>query len=150
MISICWLSDSMCWRVCVCAKMGGASRGLTSEQQEKSAAPASAGAVSRFEFHSHLVFDTYLVMPFHLLLFAGEAACAPWYRTSTSWCSNQTLSLLRSAREETHQIESLFATALQKGRRGLVIPGKICLPPSTNSDSCALTTGVDSTLRVCV
>ncbi len=80
-----------CLRERAVAQHGPSQNSLTSEQQEKSAASTSAGAVSHFKFHSRLVFDTYLVVQFRLPLFVGEADCTPWYRTLTSWWSNQTL-----------------------------------------------------------
>lgn len=64
---------------------------LTCEQQEKSAVPHLCGSctVSRFRFHSCLVFDTYLVTLFSPLLLVEETACTPWCRTLTSRCSTQ-------------------------------------------------------------
>lgn len=91
-------------------------------------------------------FDTYLVVQFHLLLFAEEAACTPWYGTLTSPLLESNSALLCSDHKEIHQIRCFCVTGPQMSRKSRVIPGKkICFLPSSISNSCALTTGIDST-----
>lgn len=86
------------------------------------------------KLHSCLVFDVYLVIPFHLLLFVGQAVMI----------SNFHLLMLKSNCALLHA--AMFDMTAQGEYRVRLFLGKkkyIKMFPA-NSNSCALTTGVDS------
>lgn len=130
-----WVYVCAKWEVWAVARHEPSQSSFTSEQQEKSAAPTSVGALN---FTLALFLYNCLLTLIHLLLLVEETGYVSWYQTFTSWCSDQTLLFSLQLIRKSIKIKSLCES------------GDSWKKFSSKCTSHALTPGINSTLCDCV